>query len=328
MKPSMEEKLIQFDHNRQAIKHSTFLEDPRIAAACACLYAVRNQEKTVEELKAAKALLKSKVGAFSSFRGSGEQAIICALAAADDPEMLLEQSLKAYQYLKKQFLFTDYLPMAAVLVAQSVPESRYGEVAERTRQIYQLIQKDHPVLTGQEDELMCVLLALQDASAEQQAENCEYCYQKLKGNFGVLASGDGIQSLSEVLAAAGGNLEENCNRAIDLYRHFKEQGSAISNGYELGALGALAILPVNLPQLEAEVLELSDALKQQKGYGFFGIGREGRMVHAALLAATEYAADETGVITAIQGTISAIIAEEVLLLCMMVSITASNASHH
>ena len=79
-------------------------------------------------------------------------------------------------------------------------------------------------------------------------------------------------------------------------------------------------------QVLQDIMDADDYLAQQKGYGFFGIGRKQRLMHAGMIVASSYIEQEQSHamnFAAISGTISLIAAQQA---AMCAAIAASSAA--
>lgn len=299
-----------FIDNRDRIKSAFSWDSTYIHPVCAAVFTDRRQQADVERMKCCRDILKEQTGIFSNFRGTAKLAMISMMAVDRNPEEKLRKALQIYNFLKRHFFSGEYLPVASMVIADVAPESRYEEICSRTRHIYDLMKKEHPILTSGEDSVFAALLVLSDLTDEQVVQETEDCYRLLKPQF---FSGNAVQSLSHVLALGEGSAEEKCRRVMDLYHGLKEKGYRYGTDYELASLGVLALLPVELSCVMEDIIEVDDFLARQKGYGIIGLGRKQRLMHAGMLVSSDYIG-ESGNLTmnsaAIGGTISLIAAQQ------------------
>lgn len=77
----------------------------------------------------------------------------------------------------------------------------------------------------------------------------------------------------------------------------------------------------------ADIMEADDFLAGQKGYGFFGIGKKQRLMHAGMIVTSDYL-DQSGAMqaAAIGGTISLIAAQQAAMCAAIVVSSAAAAS--
>ncbi len=318
MRETLQDRCRLFVENRDKIKKAFAWDSPYLYPMCASIYTAKNREADTERMKECKTLLRQKTRLFSNFRGTAQMANVTMLALAEDPARKLEQMLEVYEALKGEFTGSVYLTVAAAAIADWEGPSQYGTIAARTRTIYNVMKKNHPLLTSKEDSAFAALLALsalEDAQIERETESC---YALLKPHF---FSGNAVQSLSHVLALGEGSPEAKCRKVMELYDYIKEKGQSYGTGYELATLGVLALLDSSAARLGEEILEVNTFLKSQKGFGVFGIGAKQRLMYAAMLTMYENMAealpageDGSGALamrtTALNGVLSLVIAQQ------------------
>lgn len=323
MNASLWEKCNRFIQNRDIIKATFIWESTYIYPVCAAIFTDKNIVATPDRMKQCRDLLRSETGIFSNFRGNAELAAIAMLATDYNPQGKLQNALKVYQDLKGHFFSSSYLVLAALVIADLAEPHRFGEIADRTRRIYEMMRSEHPFLTSSEDSVFAALLALSPLPEEQMIQDTERCYELLKGQF---FSSNAIQSLTHVLALGEGTPEEKCRRTVSLYQILKSKGYKYGTSYELATLGVLALLPVEPETLADQIIEVDRFLANQKGYGFFGLSSKQRLMHAGMLVSTEYVGNgENSAMesAAINSMISLIIAEQV---AICTAIAAANAA--
>lgn len=312
-------------NNRDTVKRVFKWDSGMMHLCCANVYTMRGLAVDETSLERAKQLLTDRVGVFSNFRSTARNVLISMLDASGDGEQLMNKSLELYELLKHEFFTSSYLPMVAMLLAEQAAPARWDEIVTRTREIYERMRREHPLLTSSEDCALCALLALSEQNDDDLIARMETAYDALKGMFPM--SGDGVQSLSHVLALTPGDMQAKCARVEALVSALKQAGHKWSGGYELPVLGILVQDERSNEELVAEIIRNDDWLKAQKGFGFFSsVTRMQRLMYAALLTQNDTAAAQTA---AVNGVISTIIAQEVAMIAIMsASIAASSSSSH
>lgn len=329
MRESLKEKCRLFIENRDVIKSAFPMENAYMHSLCASYFMNRGILATVEGLKETRKMLKGRLSSFSSFRGSVELSMVAMLYLDGASERTLEDAISVYSLLKKKFpLSGEYLPVAAMMIAQSVTEDGWEELVARSRRIYEMMKDEHPFLTSSEDCVFAVMLALSQRSDDEIIRELEVCYNILKERF---SDRNAVQSLSHVLALVDADREsaaDKCRDTIRLFDALKEKKHKYGTGYELPTLGVLATLPCGIDEAARDLLEVSDFLKAQKGYGFFGFDRVARMMHAAVILTSEQiGVSEAMEGAAVNGTISMIAAQHAATCAAIsVSIAASAAA--
>lgn len=309
---------------RDRIK-SVFIWDNSLThLACAGIYFTKGLDVDVSVLKGCKELLKYKVGPFSNFKGAARSPIVSMLATSKNPEQTLDNALFVYQLLKKEFWTSSYLPLTAMIIAQTIEPAQYENVVKRTRRIYSIIKKEHPFLTSSEDCANCALMALSEKSDDELINDIESCYRILSTYF---FSSNAIQSLSHVLALGQGSQEEKCSRVMEIFNGLKAAGNKYGTRYELPTLGVLALTSVPTQLIVNEMIEINQWLSQQRGFGFFSsVTAKQRLMYAGIVALLEYINIDAMQTTAVNSMISITLATEAAMCAAISAGAAANAS--
>lgn len=251
---------------------------------CAAMLAGAKEPVSLAKLEECKRMLKNGVGAFSNFKGNAFPALVTQLALDENPQERLRKAILMHDILKQHFYGSAYLPLAAMVLSGMVTEARFNEVAERAGRIYKRMKAEHRFLTSAEDCVYAGLMALSGLTDEQLMQDAENCYKLLKEEF---YDANANQSLSHVLALCEGSAGSKCRAVFDLYYGLRERKYKYGLGYELATLGVLALLPQGKTAVMADLIEVDQYLSMQKGYGFFGLGKRQRLMHAGMLLVTE-----------------------------------------
>jgi hypothetical protein len=312
-----------FIENKERIKSVFGWDSGLIHLACSLIYTAKDKRTDESTLQFCKELLKQRVGIFSNFRSTARSPIASMLAASGSPELTLDHGLEVYGLLKKDFWGSDYLPMAAMIIAQMENQNEYERIAVRTRILYERMKAEHPFLTSGEDSALCALMALSDKPDDNLIHDAETCYGILKPYF---FSGNAVQSLSHILALCDGQTEEKCERTIMLFNKLKEAGHKYGTEYELPTLGVLAMTDGDSDEIIREMIEIDAWLYTQSGFGFFSsISKKQRLMYAGILAQKDFAQNGTMETVAINSTISMILAQEAAM-CAAVAASAAAAN--
>ena len=269
------------DNVREAFKWncSTYL-----VPVCAAMIAGAKEPVSLAKLEECKRLLKNGVGVFSNFKGNAFPALVTQLALDANPQERLRKAVQMHDTLKQHFYGSAYLPLAAMVLSGMVAEAKFPEVAERAGRIYKKMKSEHPFLTSGEDCVYAGLMALSGLSDDQLIQETESCYKYLREEF---YDANASQSLSHVLALCEGSAGSKCRAVFDLYHALREKRYKYGTGYELATLGVLALLPQGKAAVIADLIEIDGYLAMQKGYGFFGLTKKQRLMHAGMLLVTE-----------------------------------------
>lgn len=324
MKEELQKICTDFIGYRDMAKRAFTWDSAYMPPICAGILLDNKQYQSVESLKGYRQMIKDRTGVFSNFRGTGIAPMACMLAVSDNPEKRMSEALKVYDCLKEHFWSSQYLPLVSMIVAQLAEEDRYKEIARKTKEMYDLMKKEHPFLTSGEDGPFAAMLVFAERSAQSMIAEVEKCYQLLKNTF---FSSNAVQSLSHVLAFGEGSAESKCRRLVELYEKLKERGYKYGTTYELATLGALSILPCEMSEIVEDIIAVTDFLATQKGYGFFGTTKKQRMMHAAMLVSRVHKGCQRDVMTsAAVNSVIALVAAEQAAICAAIAASAASSS--
>lgn len=312
--------------NRDIIKSKFGWESSYMYPVCAAVFTDKRQIADPQKLEHCKKILNTYTGIFSNFRSSAKLVMISMMAVSNDPEGKLSDALKVYDSLKNHFFTSSYLPVASMIIADMTDKLHFDEISARTRHIYDLMKREHPFLTSGEDSVFAAMLALSKMSDEDVVIETERCYDILRDSF---FSSNAIQSLSHVLALCEGDAEMKCERTMELFRKLKESGRKYGTSYELATLGVLAMLPAEIDVIAKDVLDADEYLSAQRGYGIFGLTSKQRLMHAGMIAASDYIGGGSAAAmqsAAVSSAISLIAAQQAAICAVIAASTAASAS--
>lgn len=317
MKAALQARCEQFIMNRDTIKNVFRLNNLFLYPACANLFCSRGKVAEAEKLVYCRQLIQQKTGVFSSFRGQVQMAVACLLSMEENPEEKLEKALHCHALLKKEFMASVYLPMVAMMLTD-VEDAE--EKVQRGKALYKRIRAEHPFLTSGEDQVFAVLMTLSGKNDDQLMADMESCYTLLKDRgFG---GNNYTQSVSHILALTEGMPEMKVTRFADLWEELIRIGLKYGKYYQLSTLAALSQLEGDTRMMAADMMEAYEYLAGQKGYGFFGMDKKGRLMHAAMIVSNLYGENWSKEAVSVSGTLSMIVAQQ---MAALAAITASTA---
>lgn len=245
----------------------------------ALMYAQKGLELDIEKIRQCKELIVKNQGAFSNFRGVATLIFSCMLSLRDNAQESFERVLLAYTELKKQFMPSGYLCIAAFSMEQNIDSAHFEGCAARAREVYDKMKADHFLLTSAEDIPFAVMFALTSASAELSAEMMQRSFMRLRERF---FTSNALQSVSHCLALVG-DAQQGADRLISLYDELKQKKHHFGVDLELVSL---ALVTSNQNGSTADILiEICDYLKTKKGFGDFIMGKRHRLMYSASVLA-------------------------------------------
>ena len=138
----------RFIANRDALQKTAVLESSYMYCAAATALTASGITADANELKECRKILSKSISGWSYLRFSSELPVLAALYASDDPASAAERISKTYEILKTQFDSTEYLALLAIMLYDLVSETEAERIAERSKTLYTMMQKQHPILTS------------------------------------------------------------------------------------------------------------------------------------------------------------------------------------
>lgn len=322
MREELQARCEAFIDNREVLKQVYRMENSHLYPVCANIFVARGVPAREEELRRCRDLLKAHTSVFSNFRGSTAMPVVSLLAVSPDPEDKVRRMVDLYGLLRESFFGSQYLALAALMMTELPAQHPDAEMAARGRALYNRMKKEHPFLTSGEDSVMAVLLAYSEKDDDHLIAEMEDCYNRLKTAF---RSSNDVQAASHVLALGPGSTLEKTARMLSIYEKLQAAGAKYGKYRELSALAALSILPISPEDAAADMLDIDDFLSRQKGYGFWGIDRRTRMMHAALIAADQPVSLPAEA-AALSATLAAIAAQQAAMMSVVITTSASSAA--
>lgn len=319
MNTELKEKCNLLVKNRKTITDTFSWDSGLMSLAAATLFTSRGLIADKTRLKECEAIIKSKTGAFSEFRGNVKIPLLCKMALSDHPEKYFENVETLYKLLNKsKWIGNEYKILAAITICDHADESEYDLFVNRTNEIYSRMKQEHPWLTSDEDIPFAAILAVSGLDVGQLIEEMECDYAILKKTF---HDSNAVQSLSHILALDEQSAEVKCAKVESIYQELKAIKHKYGTGYELATLGTLTMLDMEEKEVANLIAEIDDYLKGQKGFGDFVLGSTERRLYAAQLVLNQYGPKDSKVDGVVLGSMLALtIAIEI---CMMVCVTAS-----
>lgn len=311
-----------FIENRDTIKKAIRLRSTYIYPVAANVFCAAGVKADKDRLKECSRMIKKNAGFASYLKSYVLTPFAAKLCVSEDPAALCERVTDMYAILKKHFHRSDYLAMLATLLAERTTEENAVQTAERGRAIYDLMKKEHPLLTSSEDSIMAGFMAFSDKSNEELMEDAEKCYDLLRKEF---SDKNTVQSVSHILAMTGGTPEEKVSRLVRIFGMLKDAGRRYGKHYELPTLAAVSLIDADEKELVDTILGIDSLLAVEKGYGALTLDKKKRLMHAAMLTADLYEeTDKTE--AAVSASAIALIAAQEAAMCAAIAASTAAAS--
>ena len=286
MKEELKTLVREYLDNKALAEQVFVWQSAYLPPVCASILLKAGRSFTKEELENARNLIKDNTGIFSDYRGTAMTVMACVLAAESNPESAMNKSLEVYNELRKHFSASEYLPFVSMIIGRLSKHYEYIPVCQRAKAIYDDMKQNHPFLTSKDDVSNAALLAYSTKADAEIGTELENCYNELKKYF---SSSNDVQALSQVLTIGEGSWQDNCARFMRIFKGLGDKGYKYGKDSRLPILGALSVISVPEEEVIQDVIDICEALKGQKGYGFFGFTKSDRLMHAVMLLSTYYA---------------------------------------
>lgn len=331
MKEIVKNKVDLLISNRVSIEKRFKFSNSIMNIAASLIFTGAEREADIEKLKECKKIVTKGAGAFSALRATVEPILVCKMALSENPEQYFADVAEVYDKIKKSKIASDngYFVQAAISIVDAGRIAETEAIIDEYKTIFKRMNKEHPILTGSEDIIFAVLLAMTDKDVDTIIEEMEDCYKYLKKEVKLKVGANEIQGLAEVLTLTDGNMREKTDKVLAIYNAFLDKGVKYGTSYnEFSSLGALIDLDVDKDTLVDETIEVAEYLKENKGFGSWSINSKQRIMFAAMLVGDAY---QKGTIesttSVVNSSIVMAVAEQVAIMaCIVAATTASSVN--
>ena len=336
MKKSVNDKLNLFTSNDQTIKGGIKWHDVIMKRLAALIYTLENKHVNCEAIIESQDLIKRETGFFSMFKGNMMLCIASMLSLQENREQLFSNTMTAYNKLKAvKFSASDYLTVAAFLIASNTESKEYQRTAERAKAFYDGMKKQRRFHTGKDDYIFTVMLGLSEIAPNIGVDQIDQLYIKLKPEF--RAYGSSLQTLCQLLVLSG-KAEEASERLLTLRNTVISRKVKLDKMYTLPVLGILSLLPANADTLVGDILDVQSCLRTKRGLGFFTVTTQELLLYSSAIVSSAYAEDmkssnistisaedmKSNIISAISaGIAGTIIAQQLIVLAAVIASSAA-----
>ena len=314
-----------FIENRDIIKKTLKFESQYIIPVAANEFCAAGVKADAEKLSECKKIIKKNSGFASYLKGNILPVFAAKLSVADDIEAQFNKVTEMYAILKEHYKKSEYLALFATFLAEKTTVEKAENIAERGRTRYNMMKKEHPFLTSNEDSIMSGFMASSEKDDKQLIDETEKCYDLLRKKF---SDKNAVQTVSHILAIADGTAEEKVERVCRMYDMFKDAGRKFGKHYELSSLAAISVIDADEKELVDTVIEIDGILDGQKGYGAFSIDKKTRLMHASMLTADLYDDPENTQAAVSASALAAIAAQEAAMCAAIAASAAANSANY
>lgn len=296
--------------------------------SCILSSTIKNEYIVPSKVEESIEVIKNNTGIFSNFRGHSLFYLSNLLSNKENKEESFKSILNTYNKLKENKFFNDtYLPFTAIIIDENKNKVDIDTAIYRTEYVYDFMKNNHPFLTSSDDYCRAALIAINSNNLDSDLEYMENCYKELnsKGFY----KSNNLQSLSHVLVFDKNKNEESLNKVLRIKKLLETNNCKIDgSGYPL--IGAISLLECEEETLVKQIKNVSDKLKDVKGFGNWSLGKNNRNIISAAIVASAYADcfKEEGNLDTITNNIflEIIIAIEIAIMVAMIAAVSAAAS--
>ena len=326
MKETIKRRSELLVQNRDLMHKDFLLENGLITIVAGAAFMEKDKVADPELVKESRALLRQKKSLLSDIRGNNELLVSTKMAISGSPEQYLDNLSEVYDKLQKgKFFGSSYRALAAVSICDAGKANDADSIISKTNEILDGMKASHPFLTSDEDTGFAVLLAMTDKSVEEILSELEDSYRQLKSHF--TFHDNAVYSLAQVLTTFGGDRNEKCKKALDIFDAFKAAGYAYGKDYELPSLGVLASLDLEIGDTVAEVIEVAEFFKGHNGFGMLEMSKQTKLMLGSMVVGGVYVEDNSAANASVASSaLAMLIAEQVALMTVIIASASATIS--
>ncbi|MCQ4021648.1 MULTISPECIES: DUF4003 family protein [unclassified Ruminococcus] len=285
-----------FARNLEMMKQSFKWESSQLYPLCANIYTQNGIELEPKRIKTSKDIIKENTNFFSNFRSTTTTILLATLLSIENnPQEVFTEVYNTYEMLKEVFSSSSYLTLAAYMIVKLSSPEYYESVTNQTREIFDMIKKEHFFLTSSEDCLIAVLFALNSKIHNDTISTSQILFEMLKP---VISHGNTVQAISNILALSDKDTKLLADKTTAIIYVLRTHGYKLTSGVDMAVFGALAISDISVEQIVKDILEVNAYLLTVKGFGNVlteskimdpKLLPKRRLIHSAIIVLNEYA---------------------------------------
>ena len=307
MKKELQKKTDLFLENRQIMKEGAKFESESNCLFGAMLYTDENLVAKKKVLDNCLKIFKENTSLLSDLRFFSFP-IIVKMALHKNPAEYLDNLKKNYKVLSKKSIFGSfYRILTSMIVCDYEKNISVEKLSAKEKKIYDMMKKNHPFLTGDEDLAFSTLFALSGRKEEKLVAEMEEYYLMLKD---YISGKNNAQTIAEILVLENGNKLDKVNKVLEIYSLLKVNKKKINEDFTYALIAFLASLKEDSNTIVNDILEVDSYIGSQKGKGLWSLGKGTRLMIAMMIVDSYYRKNDRQ----LRGIslMSAIILEEIL----------------
>lgn len=293
-----------FIRNRDLLKDNFRYEGMVMHMVGAAVMTASGDELGIKDYLKCEDFLDSKAGVLSSLRGIFKMPMIINMAMSKKPDKYYDTVQKVFEEIKEERGSKDerLYPAAMIIASAATTAAEISDMVETAGKIFDLTDASTRFFA----DMSCYFTATSVAAegvryTEAFKEEFERCKEELR-----LDSGIGMvpEDLCMLIASKPGDTKEKCERVKEISATLGAKGVALGSGDAASMLSSLSTLDMKPEEIAEAVSDADNFLKDQKGFGFMGIGKSGRHLYAALLTKIAYSGSTEGGNTVVKAAVS------------------------
>ena len=311
MKKELRSKADLFLKNKKIFKNEVKFESESYYLLNSFLYIDANKEVDPNRLRGCNKIFKENTRLLSDLRIMSFL-LITKMSLSKDPLKYLNNVKENYELVTNRRMFGSMYKILSALILCDTKNVDFEKVHEREMNIYNLMKKKHPFLTGEEDLPFAILLALTNKNEKDIIKDMEECYDVLSKKFSYKNE---VQTLSQILALYNINSSDKVNRVIEIYDLLIKNKKKINLNFGIPVLGTLLSINKDSKEIVDDIIEVDNYLGSKKGTGLWPYGKSTRLIFAMLIVESTYGSNmvksgKNAIL--VSSTIAQIIAEEII----------------
>ncbi|MCL2296158.1 MAG: DUF4003 domain-containing protein [Methanomassiliicoccaceae archaeon] len=283
MKHGTRWKLELFAENARKAKKGLRAKNAKIKRLVALIYALEGKPLDCDAVMSSYAAIKSSEGVLSVFRGRTSLCIAAMLSLKGNPKTLFDRTVAVYDMMNKRFLKSDFLAVAALMVAVNADPEDYPQIVSRMRSFHDGMKAQRQSYAGAAEYICTAMLALSNADPRNDVERIKRMYDILRPEL----STETALALAQIALASGVSDVQAADRILKLKGMTKDRKMPL----DPIMLGVLALLPSDAEAILQDIIETQALLRTKKGLGALFARKQEMLLYAAAVIASGYTED-------------------------------------
>lgn len=295
-----------------------------MATISAFLFASAGKRADIDRYVECKKYLKKQVSIFSEMRGIAKTIVVTKMCLANDYEAYLSGVVAVYKKLRKLHKWTasPHMVMAAINIFEGGGLEKADANIEKLETVYKEMKAEHFWLTGGEDRPFIAMMVSRDINVAAISPDVSACYEACKK---MSFSKEAMHTASQIMALSGKSVETkvaDMNDTVNALKKYKLRGMKSDL---MPVAAALGFVNAGAEEKAAEIKEIYDYLKKQKGFKWYIGGTQRSLYSVLVYALRNIDGDSAALNSVISTTLTNIIIEDIILMSILVS--SSSSSH-